>query len=43
MEDMKGKTGPIWGWISVGEGGQIWWMYCVFVYENRTMKPVKIV
>jgi hypothetical protein len=26
-----------------GEGGQLWWMHFVFVYENRTMKPVKIV
>jgi hypothetical protein len=21
----------------------MWWMYFVFVYENRTMKPVEIV
>jgi hypothetical protein len=26
-----------------GEGRCIWWMYFVFVYENRTMKLVKIV
>jgi hypothetical protein len=26
-----------------GEGWWIWWMiYFVFIYENRTMKPVKI-
>jgi hypothetical protein len=26
-----------------GEGGLIWWVYFVYVYENRTMKPVEIV
>jgi hypothetical protein len=25
------------------EGGQIWSMYFVFVYENRTVKPIEIV
>jgi hypothetical protein len=25
------------------EGGQIWWIYFVFMYENRRMKPVEIV
>jgi hypothetical protein len=24
------------------EGMQIWWMYFVFIYENRIMKPVEI-
>jgi hypothetical protein len=23
-----------------GEGEQMWWKYFVFMYENRTMKPV---
>jgi hypothetical protein len=27
----------------VKEGELIWWMYFVYVYENRTMKPVEIV
>jgi hypothetical protein len=26
-----------------GEGGQIWWIYFVFMYENRTMKPVETI
>jgi hypothetical protein len=26
-----------------GEGGQIWWMYFVYVYENRIMKLVEVV
>jgi hypothetical protein len=26
-----------------GEGGQIWSMYFVYMYENRTMKPAGIV
>jgi hypothetical protein len=26
-----------------GEGGQIWWQYFIFIYENRTMKPLEIV
>jgi hypothetical protein len=26
-----------------GEGGWIWCMFFVFVYENRTMKPIEIV
>jgi hypothetical protein len=25
------------------EGGQVWWMYCTFVYENRTMELAEIV
>jgi hypothetical protein len=24
-----------------GEGGLIWWMYFVYVYENRIMKPAE--
>jgi hypothetical protein len=39
----EGKTGPFWGWILMGmevvngegEGRQIWWMYFVYMYENR--------
>jgi hypothetical protein len=27
----------------VDEGGQIQWMYFIFVYENRAMKSVEIV
>jgi hypothetical protein len=27
----------------MSEGGQIWWMYFIFMYENRIMKPVEIV
>jgi hypothetical protein len=27
----------------VGEGGQIWQMYFIHEYENRTMKSVEIV
>jgi hypothetical protein len=26
-----------------GEGGRIWWMYFVYMYEHRTMKLVEIV
>jgi hypothetical protein len=26
-----------------GEEGQIWLMYFVYVYENKTMKPTEIV
>jgi hypothetical protein len=26
-----------------GEGGQIWSMYFVYIYENRMMKPLEIV
>jgi hypothetical protein len=29
--------------IRKSEGGRIWWMYQVFIYEKRTMKPVEIV
>jgi hypothetical protein len=25
------------------EGGRIWWVYLVFMYENRTGKPVDMV
>jgi hypothetical protein len=31
------------GSIKKGAIGQIWWMYFVFMYENRTMKLVEIV
>jgi hypothetical protein len=38
-------VGTVGGWKTQGkgEGGRIWWMYFVFMYENRTMKPVEIV
>jgi hypothetical protein len=26
-----------------GKGGQIWWVYFLFIYENRIIKPVEIV
>jgi hypothetical protein len=26
-----------------GEGVRMWWKYFVFIYENRTMKPIEIV
>jgi hypothetical protein len=26
-----------------GEGKRTWWMYFMFMYKNRTMKPVEIV
>jgi hypothetical protein len=35
--DRRGKV------IRKTEGGRIWWIYEVFIYENRTMKPVEIV
>jgi hypothetical protein len=32
------------GWVNrQSEGGRIWWMYFVYLYKNKTMKPVKIV
>jgi hypothetical protein len=45
-ERQEGKTGPVWGWVSVGGGrvnrhsedGQIWSMYLVCLYENKTLK-----
>jgi hypothetical protein len=42
-EESEGKTDPVCGWVPVkvsreGEGGWIWWMYFVYMYENRTMK-----
>jgi hypothetical protein len=29
--------------VPLPEGGQIWWMYLVLMYGNRTMKPIEIV
>jgi hypothetical protein len=26
-----------------GERGQMWWLYLLFMYKNRIMKPVEIV
>jgi hypothetical protein len=50
-EGQKGKMGHVWGWVSVGgerinregEGGQIRLMYFVYMYEDRTVKPIEIV
>jgi hypothetical protein len=50
-EGQEGKTDSVQGWVLVGgrrvngegEGGRIWWMYFVYVCENRTMKPFEIV
>jgi hypothetical protein len=50
MKDRKGKTGLMGDdtsgkgeGIGLDEGGQIWWMHFVFMYENRMMMPVEIV
>jgi hypothetical protein len=50
-EGKEDKTCPFQEGIPVGagkviresEGGVLWWMYFVYVYENRTVKPVEIV
>jgi hypothetical protein len=47
----ESKTDPVQEWVAVVEGtvnreddkGQIWWMYFMFMYENRTMKPGELV
>jgi hypothetical protein len=35
---MNGGKGEWWG-----KGGRIWSIYFIYLYENRTMKPVEIV
>jgi hypothetical protein len=50
-EGQEGKVGTVQGWVPVrggrasdkGEGGRIWWLYFLFMYENSTMRPVEIV
>jgi hypothetical protein len=39
----EGEIGPVLGWVSGGvekgkQRGQIWWMYFVYVYKNRSLK-----
>jgi hypothetical protein len=43
-EGQKGKTCPVQGTSGkeqVKEGGCIWWMYFIFLYENKIIKPVE--
>jgi hypothetical protein len=50
-EGQENKTGTVGGWAPVGrkringegEGGWIWSMYFVYVYENWIIKSIKIV
>jgi hypothetical protein len=50
-DGQEGKTGPILGMVTSGkqrvnrgdEGGWMWSMCFVFMYENRTIKSVEIV
>jgi hypothetical protein len=36
-------SGGGYQWGRESEGGQIWWLCFVYLYENRTMKTVEIV
>jgi hypothetical protein len=45
MKDRMAKIDLVPGWVPVGKemgngegkGSQIWWMYCVLLYENKTV------
>jgi hypothetical protein len=48
-EGQECKAGPVRGWILMGgkvngegEGGQIWSIYIIDLYESRTIKPAEI-
>jgi hypothetical protein len=51
LKKYEGKTGAVQEWVLVGEsrvsgeseGGRIWSMCFVYVYENRTTKPIEII
>jgi hypothetical protein len=42
-EVLSGSGYEGWGRVNGEGGGQIWWMYFLFVFEKRKMKFVEIV